>query len=159
SAIRASSPRSRPASCWPTSWRLDGGWSCSSTGTALAGGSRGWPRRSARATAAGAAVAAAARRGAAVEALEALAAFRLLCAHRRGPHGVSDWTSRVQAWLGAEIGDLDIEQRDYVGRPLLVTENDYELGLYNGDTGVIVHGPAGPPSAAFERGRELLHFS
>ena len=42
------------------------------------------------------------------------------------------------AWLSAEIVDHDVEQRDYVGRPLLVTENDYELGLYNGDTGVIV---------------------
>jgi exodeoxyribonuclease V alpha subunit len=46
-----------------------------------------------------------------------------------------------------------------VGRPLLVTENDYELGLYNGDTGVIVQGGSGQTSAAFERGRELLHFS
>jgi exodeoxyribonuclease V alpha subunit len=112
-----------------------------------------------RAVAAGAAVAAAARRGEAGEALGALAAFRLLCAHRRGPYGVSDWTSRVEAWLGAEVPDLDIEQRDYVGRPLLVTENDYELGLYNGDTGVIVNDPDGHATAAFERGRELLHFS
>jgi exodeoxyribonuclease V alpha subunit len=112
-----------------------------------------------RAVAAGHALTAAAREGAAGEALEALAGFRLLCAHRRGPYGVSDWTSRVQAWLGAEMPDLDIEQRDYVGRPLLVTENDYELGLYNGDTGVIVQSPGGSPAAAFERGRELLHFS
>jgi exodeoxyribonuclease V alpha subunit len=65
----------------------------------------------------------------------------------------------VQAWLGAEIPDLDIEQRDYVGRPLLITDNDYELGLYNGDTGVVVQEPDGHVSAAFERGRELLHFS
>jgi exodeoxyribonuclease V alpha subunit len=33
------------------------------------------------------------------------------------------------------------------------------LGLYNGDTGVIVQDPDGHASAAFERGRELLHFS
>jgi exodeoxyribonuclease V alpha subunit len=65
----------------------------------------------------------------------------------------------VQGWLGAEIPDLDIEQRDYVGRPLLVTENDYELGLYNGDAGVIVRDPDGHATAAFERGRDLLHFS
>ena len=44
----------------------------------------------------------------------------------------------MQAWLADVIDDLDLERRDYVGRPLLVTENDYELGLYNGDTGVIV---------------------
>jgi exodeoxyribonuclease V alpha subunit len=112
-----------------------------------------------RAVGAGRAVTVAAREGAAREGLEALARFRLLCAHRRGPYGVSDWTSRVQAWLAAEIPDLDVEQRDYVGRPLLVTENDYELGLYNGDTGVIVQSPDGPPTAAFERGGELLQFS
>jgi exodeoxyribonuclease V alpha subunit len=112
-----------------------------------------------RAIAAGGAVARAAREGSAAEALAALGRFRLLCAHRRGPYGVSEWSSRVMAWLSAELPDLDVEQRDFVGRPLLVTENDYELGLYNGDTGVIVQGGSGQPSAAFERGRELLHFS
>lgn len=112
-----------------------------------------------RAAAAGRAVTLAAREGAARDALDALGAFRLLCAHRRGPYGVSDWASRVQAWLGAEIPDLDIEQRDYVGRPLLITDNDYELGLYNGDTGVIVQDHDGNARATFERGRELLQFS
>ena len=112
-----------------------------------------------RAVAAGAEVAGAARRGAADEALAALGRFRLLCAHRRGPYGVSEWSSRVMAWLPVELPDLDVEQRDFVGRPLLVTENDYELGLYNGDTGVIVQRASGQASAAFERGGELLHFS
>ena len=112
-----------------------------------------------RAVAAGRAVAVAARDGAASDALAALGAFRLLCAHRRGPYGVSDWTTRVQAWLAAEISDLDLDQRDYVGRPLLITDNDYELGLYNGDTGVIVQAAGGQASAVFQRGGELLHFS
>ncbi len=110
-----------------------------------------------RAVTAGLEVAGAARQGAAEQALAALRRFRLLCAHRRGPYGVSDWTSRIQGWLAPHIEDL--EQRDYVGRPLLVTENDYELGLYNGDTGVIVAGSADRATAAFERGGELLHFS
>ena len=63
------------------------------------------------------------------------------------------------AWLRGELENLDVDQRDYVGRPLLVTENDYELGLYNGDTGVIVRGPGARSAAVFERGGELLHFS
>ena len=112
-----------------------------------------------RAVAAGSAVFAAARAGAGEDALDALGRFRLLCAHRRGPYGVSDWTSRLMAWLAGELEDLDVDQRDYVGRPLLVTENDYELGLYNGDTGVIVQGAGEHPTAVFERGGELLHFS
>ncbi len=112
-----------------------------------------------RAVAAGSAVFAAARAGAGEDALEALGRFRLLCAHRRGPYGVSDWTSRLMGWLAGELADLDVDQRDYVGRPLLVTENDYELGLYNGDTGVIVQSARAHPTAVFERGGQLLHFS
>jgi exodeoxyribonuclease V alpha subunit len=112
-----------------------------------------------RAVSAGSAVFAAARAGAGENALDALGRFRLLCAHRRGPYGVSDWTSRIVTWLAAGLADLDADQRDYVGRSLLVTENDYELGLYNGDTGVIVSGPTSSPTAVFERGGELLYFS
>jgi exodeoxyribonuclease V alpha subunit len=112
-----------------------------------------------RAVAAGVAVTTSARAGDGSAALTALSRFRLLCAHRRGPYGVSDWTTRVQGWLADELADLDLEQRDYVGRPVLVTENDYELGLYNGDTGVIVQGAGRRPSAVIERGGELLSFS
>jgi exodeoxyribonuclease V alpha subunit len=111
------------------------------------------------AVAAGLAVLDAARAGEAMDALTALGQFRLLCAHRRGPHGVSAWTSRLLAWLSDEAEDLDVELRDYVGRPLLVTENDYELGLYNGDTGVIVQGIGEHSDAVFERAGELLRFS
>jgi len=112
-----------------------------------------------RAVAAGIELTAAARDGDARRALATLTRFRLLCAHRRGPYGVSDWTSRVQAWLSGEVTDLDVDQRDFVGRPLLVTENDYELGLWNGDAGVIVQGAGERPVAVFERGEELLRFS
>ena len=112
-----------------------------------------------RAVVTGRAVITAARDGDARAALTALGGYRLLCAHRRGPYGVSDWTSRVQAWLSAALEHLELEQRDYVGRPLLVTENDYELGLYNGDTGVIVDAGAQGGRAVFERGGELLRFS
>ena len=106
-----------------------------------------------RALAAARAVLRSARDGEALDALRALTRFRLLCAHRRGPYGVADWNQRVVGWLAGELED--VEQRDYAGRPLLVTENDYELGLYNGDTGVIVEGAG----AVFERGGELLRFS
>ena len=33
-------------------------------------------------------------------AIDALGAFRVLCAHRRGAHGVSVWTARIEGWLG-----------------------------------------------------------
>jgi exodeoxyribonuclease V alpha subunit len=100
----------------------------------------------------------AAREGDGAGALEALGAFRILCAHRRGPHGVSTWTARTEAWLEAELGELNTGERWYVGRPLLVTENDYELGLNNGDTGVVIRS-AERTVAAFERGGTVAAFS
>jgi exodeoxyribonuclease V alpha subunit len=100
----------------------------------------------------------AARSGAALEAIKALAAFRILCAHRRGPHGVSSWTAWIEAWLEAEVEDFTTDERWYVGRPLLVTENDYELGLFNGDTGVVVQSTPERVGAAFERRGELQVF-
>jgi exodeoxyribonuclease V alpha subunit len=103
------------------------------------------------------AVAEAAGDGAAMRAIEALGGFRLLCAHRRGPHGVTGWTARVEAWLAH--GGLASDGEWYAGRPLLVTENDYGLGLYNGDTGVVIADGEGRLSAAFERGGAVAEFS
>jgi exodeoxyribonuclease V alpha subunit len=107
-----------------------------------------------RVVATSAAVLDAARNGDGARAIDALGAFRVLCAHRRGPYGVSAWTARIEEWIGNEAaGDW------YVGRPLLVTENDYGLRLYNGDTGVVIASGPGRVSAAFERHGEVVEFS
>jgi exodeoxyribonuclease V alpha subunit len=108
------------------------------------------------ALAAARATVAAARAGDARAALDALGSFRILCAHRRGPYGVATWTARMEGWLAAELGDLDAEDRWYIGRPLLVSENDYELRLNNGDTGVVVALGDGRVAAAFARGDETI---
>jgi exodeoxyribonuclease V alpha subunit len=100
----------------------------------------------------------AARRGDGRGALQALGSFRLLCAHRRGPAGVAIWQARVEAWLSAEVDGLAAVGEWYVGRPLLVAENDYALGLFNGDTGVVVATPEGRLRAVFERRGELVAF-
>lgn len=70
-------------------------------------------------------------------ALAALDTHRLLCAHREGPHGVRHWNRQIERWLTEETGDA-LWTSWYVGRPVLVTANDYGLKLYNGDTGVAV---------------------
>ena len=70
-------------------------------------------------------------------ALRTLEQHRLLCAHRRGPYGVAYWNRQVERWL-SEQTDMPLWADWYVGRPVLVTANDYGLGLYNGDTGVAV---------------------
>jgi exodeoxyribonuclease V alpha subunit len=79
----------------------------------------------------------AAEAGDAEAAVAALDQHRLLCAHREGPHGVRHWNRQVEQWLGEAIGQ-DIHSEWYVGRPLLVTANDYALEVYNGETGVVV---------------------
>ena len=100
----------------------------------------------------------AARRGDAAGALHALNAFRLLCAHRRGGHGVATWIDRVVAWLHDQVEGFAAGGEWFAGRPLLVTENDYGLRLYNGDTGVVITGADGHPIAAFERGDDVVEI-
>lgn len=104
-------------------------------------------------------VTAAARAGEAKAAIDALGAFRVLCAHRLGPYGVATWMPRVEGWLAAAIEGFAADGTWCVGRPLLVTENDYGLRLFNGDTGVVVAAGPGRVAAAFERRGEILEFS
>jgi exodeoxyribonuclease V alpha subunit len=67
------------------------------------------------------------------QALEELAAFRILCAIREGPWGVSGCNTAVEHWL-RQRGWLD--GKWYRGRPILVTANDYNVRLFNGDVGI-----------------------
>ena len=106
----------------------------------------------------GLAVIEAAESGDAARAIRELGAFRVLCAHRRGAHGVATWMPRIETWLAGELPGFNAEPW-YVGRPLLVTENDHAIRLYNGDTGVVVTSATGRPTAAFERQGEVVFFS
>jgi exodeoxyribonuclease V alpha subunit len=104
-------------------------------------------------------VIAAARAGDGAAAIAALGAFRLLCAHRQGPHGVSAWTARIEARLAEEVDGFRAAGEWYAGRPLLVMQNDYGLGLYNGDAGVVVARGPDRVTAAFERHAALFELS
>jgi exodeoxyribonuclease V alpha subunit len=103
-------------------------------------------------------VIACARSGDAAGALRALGAFRLLCAHRRGPHGVAWWTERIEGWLAEDIDGFAPDARWYPGRPLLMTRTDYGLRLYNGDAGVVISTGDGEVAAAFDRGDDVVTF-
>jgi len=70
------------------------------------------------------------------ESLRRLDQFRLLCAHRRGPRGIEMMNPVVEEVL-TEAGKIAAEGSAYVGRPILVTENDYQLNLFNGDVGLV----------------------
>jgi exodeoxyribonuclease V alpha subunit len=67
--------------------------------------------------------------------LKAHAGFQLLCAVRRGPYGVDGLNERIATLLHAEKL-TPAATGWYAGRPVMVTRNDYALGLMNGDVGI-----------------------
>ncbi|MEU6580279.1 exodeoxyribonuclease V subunit alpha [Nocardia sp. NPDC046763] len=98
--------------------------------------------------------------GNATAALTALESHRLLCAHRQGPYGVERWDRLAAGWVTAAGISADPGAGHwYPGQPLLVTANDHEARIYNGDTGVIVRAADGTLRAALQRGTEpyLVH--
>ncbi|WP_040857345.1 exodeoxyribonuclease V subunit alpha [Nocardia niigatensis] len=98
--------------------------------------------------------------GNATAALTALESHRLLCAHRQGPYGVERWDRLAAGWVTAAGITADPGAGHwYPGQPLLVTANDHEARIYNGDTGVIVRAADGTLRAALQRGTEpyLVH--
>ncbi len=76
--------------------------------------------------------------------------FQLLCALRRGPWGVEGLNERIRAALEKEglIDTGDGRRLWHPGRPVLVTRNDYGLGLMNGDIGITLALPQ--PAASTE---------
>ena len=65
----------------------------------------------------------------------------------------------IENWLRAEVDGFTTGTDWYVGRPLIVTENDYGLNLYNGDTGVVIESESGRLVAAFERRGTIAEVS
>ena len=88
---------------------------------------------------------AAAERGDAVRGLALLGRHRLLCAHRHGAGQPAD------AVVPGGDAERPVPGEWAPGLPLIITANDYENSLWNGDTGVVVRTADGP-RAAFLRG-------
>jgi exodeoxyribonuclease V alpha subunit len=97
------------------------------------------------------------------DALRVLERARVLCALHRGPFGVEALNAGISTALLAS-GRLprfsgDDGTRDGIGAgnhvglhhamPLMVTANDYEVGLFNGDVGLLWQDAAGRPRAHF----------
>ena len=87
--------------------------------------------------------------------LQAFDAFQLLCAVRKGPWGVEGLNQRVtDALLRARL--IDSDQQWYEGRPVLMTRNDYGLGLMNGDIGIALKLPE---QEGHEAGKQVLRVA
>lgn len=82
------------------------------------------------------------------EALRTFDRFRILCAHRTGPSGVDTLNAFAESAL-ERAGRLRRAGVWYAGRPVLVTRNDYQARLFNGDVGVIRPGQDGAMRAWF----------
>ncbi|MEJ5366407.1 MAG: exodeoxyribonuclease V subunit alpha [Desulfosoma sp.] len=74
-------------------------------------------------------------------AYEKLDGFRILCAVRETPFGVIALNALVEDVL-ARMGMIPRGTRHYKGRPVLVTQNDYDVQLFNGDVGILWPDPA-----------------
>jgi exodeoxyribonuclease V alpha subunit len=63
--------------------------------------------------------------------------YRILCAMRSGDYGVEGINQFVtQALANAKL--IKPLQEFYLGRPIIIQSNDYNLGLFNGDIGLIL---------------------
>ncbi|MCB1908595.1 MAG: exodeoxyribonuclease V subunit alpha, partial [Rhodocyclaceae bacterium] len=74
--------------------------------------------------------------------LAAHAGFQVLCALRSGPWGAAGLNARIAEAL-QRAGLIPATTGWYAGRPVLVTRNDYGLGLMNGDIGICLPLPDG----------------
>jgi len=69
--------------------------------------------------------------------------FRILCAVREGEWGVAGLNDVIEQRLQS-AGLLRRSGEWYVGRPVMVTRNDYGTGVFNGDIGLTLPDPARP---------------
>jgi exodeoxyribonuclease V alpha subunit len=80
--------------------------------------------------------------------------LQVICAHRKGNLGVSGWNRAVER----ELGVLAQEQW-YLGRPVMVSKNDANTGLANGDIGVVCKDAKGARIVVFGDAEEVKTFS
>jgi exodeoxyribonuclease V alpha subunit len=77
----------------------------------------------------------------ALQLLHCFSEFQVLCALRQGPWGVQALNESIAVALGLSNGnDRPLQNKAakdawFVGRPIMVTRNDYHLNLMNGDVG------------------------
>jgi exodeoxyribonuclease V alpha subunit len=90
--------------------------------------------------------------------LQAFERFRILCAVHQGDWGTQTLNAAVQKAL-ADAGLLRVKGEWYEGRPVMVTRNDAQLGVFNGDVGVVLPGTEGKLKVWFLDGEALRSVS
>ncbi|KWB40956.1 AAA family ATPase [Burkholderia ubonensis] len=83
---------------------------------------------------------------------DALNRFRILCATRGGARGAEHVNALVAAHVRrAAHVPLAVGAHWFTGRPIMVTRNDYALGLFNGDIGIALPDAQGVLRVWFKR--------
>jgi exodeoxyribonuclease V alpha subunit len=90
----------------------------------------------------------AARSGDGQAALGLASDLKVLCATRLGALGVYRWSDDMEIYAARVLPDAGIGRRWYIGRPIIVTRNDYSNRTFNGDVGIVI-ASSGQPSVMF----------
>jgi exodeoxyribonuclease V alpha subunit len=93
-------------------------------------------------------------------ALKQLAEFAVLCALRRGPFGAETVNALLEGML-RETGLIEVARRYHAGEPIIIVRNDYNVGLFNGDLGIVLPDAITGELRVFFRGEEdeVLNFA
>lgn len=93
-------------------------------------------------------------------ALKQLGEFAVLCALRRGPFGAETVNALLEGML-RETGLIEGTGRYHAGEPIIIVRNDYNIGLFNGDLGIVLTDIVTGELRVFFRGEgeEVLNFA
>ncbi|WJG07928.1 exodeoxyribonuclease V subunit alpha [Aliiglaciecola sp. LCG003] len=80
---------------------------------------------------------------------------QILCAQKNGSWGVENLNFMIEQELNKQ-GHISLDRKDYYGRPIMLSQNDHGLGIFNGDIGIIMADPEQPQliKAWFKTGHE-----
>ena len=90
------------------------------------------------------------------EAYGAMQKFRFLCAVRKGPAGVEGINNLAEQVL-SKAGLIDRDTDWYQGKPIIIRRNQYDMQLFNGDTGILWNDQDGLLRAWFVRPDNSLY--
>ena len=90
-----------------------------------------------------------------LEALKKINNLRVLCAVREGDHGLYAINKKIESYL-VQQKLLNITGDFYNNRPIMLTSNNIELQLFNGDIGLVRPDGDGVLKAWFQTGKEEI---
>jgi len=90
-----------------------------------------------------------------LKALKKLNDLRVLCAVRDGAQGLYHINKTIEAYL-TKKKLINLDTDFYENRPIIITKNNHELGLNNGDIGIIRKDSNGNKRAWFEDGKNNI---